>query len=102
MTPHLLKKKYWEDKARDLREENDNLCAVNDSLIRNRIPSAGIWEQDLNLNPKNKRILRYVLIVLFCFALFYAVFLLCGNIFILYEFFSQFYLYRFYLNRTDN
>lgn len=60
MTPHLLKKKYWEDKARDLRDENDNLCAVNESLVRTRIPSAGIWDQDHNLNPKNKRILRYV------------------------------------------
>jgi hypothetical protein len=78
MTPHLMKKKYWEDKARDLREENDNLCAVNDSLVRIRIPSAGIWEQDFNLNPKNKRILRYDLIVLL--QLFFS-----GYIFISHE-----------------
>ena len=71
MTPHLLKKKYWEDKARDLRDENDNLCAVNESLVRTRIPSAGIWDQDLNLNPKNKRILRYD----FCFFLIIILFI---------------------------
>lgn len=65
MTPHLMKKKYWEDKARDLRDDNDNMCAVNDSLIRTRIPSAGIYEQDYNINPKNKRILRYGFRLLF-------------------------------------
>ena len=58
MTPQLIKKKYWEEKSRDARYENDDMRNVNDSIMFNRVPSAGIWVQDLNLSPRRRKILR--------------------------------------------
>ena len=39
---HIERKKYWEEKARDLRLEFDNLNDINDSLVRPRVSTATI------------------------------------------------------------
>ncbi len=39
---HIERKKYWEEKARDLRLEFDNLNDINDSLVRPRVSSVTI------------------------------------------------------------
>ena len=61
MTPQLIKKKYWEEKSRDARDENDDLRDMNNSVLYSRVPSAGMWVQDLNLSPRRRKILRSVI-----------------------------------------
>ena len=60
LTPHLAQKKYWEDKAHDARDEYDDMCEVNDSIIRSRVPSARMWNENVDLSPKGRKILRLV------------------------------------------
>lgn len=38
-TPHLERKRYWEDKARDAREAHDNMTLADDSMVRPRAPA---------------------------------------------------------------
>jgi hypothetical protein len=65
LTPHLAQMKYWEDKASDARDENDDMCVVNDSILRSRVPSVVMWNENVNLSPKRKQILRFVLLYVF-------------------------------------
>lgn len=65
LTPHLAQKKYWEDKASDARDENDDMCVVNDSILRSRVPIVVMWNKNVDLSPKRKQILRLVLLYVF-------------------------------------
>ena len=58
ITPQLERKRYFEEKARDAREEFDDLRSVNDSMVKYRVPSAALGYENQNLEPKQKKILR--------------------------------------------
>ena len=62
LTPHLAQKKYWEDKASDARDEFDDMGVVNDSILRSRVPSVRMWDDNIDLGPKRIKILRLVLL----------------------------------------
>jgi len=42
LTPQLQRKKYWEEKAQDLRQEHDDLREASDALTRPRVPTVRI------------------------------------------------------------
>jgi hypothetical protein len=59
---HVERKRYWEEKARDCREDHDNLVETNDSLVRPRVKTAIIANIDSDKkfqeNKSVKRILN--------------------------------------------
>lgn len=59
-TPQLLKKRYFEEKARDMREETDGLAAVNYSHVSARTPFTAKIHSDesAGVNARNRQILR--------------------------------------------
>ena len=63
LTPQLERKRYFEEKARDARDECDDLNLINDSMVRPRVISAGIGfgpgSGSNNLDPKQMKILRF-------------------------------------------
>ena len=62
LTPHLAQKKYWEDKASDARDEFDDMGVLDDSILRSRVPSVRMWDDNIDLSPKRRNILRLVLL----------------------------------------
>ena len=63
LTPHLVQKKYWEDKASDARDEFDDMGVLDDSILRSRVPSVRMWDENVDLSPKRRKILRLVLLL---------------------------------------
>ena len=65
LTPQLERKRYFEEKARDARDEYDDLNLINDSMVRPRVISAAIGfgpgSGSNNLDPKQMKILRFEL-----------------------------------------
>ena len=63
LTPQLERKRYFEEKARDARDEFDDLNLVNDSMVRPRVISAalgfGPGSGNNNLDQKQMKILRF-------------------------------------------
>ena len=60
VTPQLLKKRYFEEKARDMREETDNLEPVNYDRVKKRtVFTARIRsESPVGITAKNQQVIR--------------------------------------------
>jgi hypothetical protein len=59
MNSLLEKKKYWEEKARDAREEHDHMKLADDSFLRPRTPAAIIRApKSSGVDYKNRQIMR--------------------------------------------
>eukprot|EP01041_Mallomonas_annulata_P003189 gene3189-6290_t len=58
-TPQMKRRKYFEDKAKDAREEHDDMREASDSLLKPRTPSIVIAsDKKVGVNWKNRQILR--------------------------------------------
>lgn len=59
ITPHLERKKYFEQKAQDMREANDQMKLIDDSILRKRTPVHSIQSEKAThkkINPKIEQI----------------------------------------------
>ena len=64
---HVLRKQYWEAKARDLREDNDDMLEINFDAVRPKTPTLSIrpasipkMKQSGNIDAKSKDILKEI------------------------------------------
>jgi hypothetical protein len=61
LTPQLQRKRYWEEKARDLREEHDDMKDANDAFVKNRAPVVQIRpDVSKGVTFKNREIIRKI------------------------------------------
>ena len=59
VNPHLERKRYWEAKARDAREDHDDMREANDSLLRPRTQTISMRpDVKVGINWKNRKIMR--------------------------------------------
>ena len=58
---HIERKKYWEEKARDLREEHDELREADDTVVKERVPTVSIRpDVKVGVTWRNRQILREI------------------------------------------
>lgn len=61
LTPQLQRKRYWEEKARDLREEHDDMKDASDSIVKSRTPVVQMRPDVSNgITFKNREIIRRI------------------------------------------
>jgi hypothetical protein len=59
VTPQLERKRYWEEKARDARDDHDNCQVANDSMTRPRVPVSVIRPPtQVGVDWRNRKIMR--------------------------------------------